>query len=157
MGTLIASLPFIIYLFSPYVDSDISGFIATFLNITSFITTLDNSPQILRNRCSEEINLFVYLASGFNAIAWMCYAILIRDKYIFFYCLIGAIVFGIQTILYLWTLDIIKESNILILVVKFVCLTRNKNQTKKYKGLNPEEEDEDYEEGPLIKDNISES
>ena len=40
--------------------------------------------------------------------------------------------------------------------MKFACLRNTKTQTKKYRGLNPEE-DEDYEEGPLIKEHKSES
>lgn len=91
----IGSIPYVIFIFTNVLNAKWTGTLATFLNMSLFITTLESVSNTLSTKKPESINVVVTLAAGFNSTAWMMYALSIKNLLILIPNLVGLVVFVI--------------------------------------------------------------
>lgn len=92
------------------------------LNLATYVTILDTVKATISTKDPKTINLFVTLGTGFSSTSWTIYSIIVGDKFIFYPCFVGMMVFALNFTLYLWTLGKVKDSNYVIATLKWVYL-----------------------------------
>ena len=144
MIILTFTFPLVILIFSELITTDMTGLIATSMNSFSYIATLGSVKKTLLTKDPASINIGVAICGACNSTAWLCYAFLIKDIFIFIPNFCGVMVAIILLSLYLWTLHIVDNEFPVIKILHYHMLDGGRKALPR-KKKDKEEDDNSIE------------
>mmetsp|Transcript_31410 Transcript_31410/g.38993 ORF Transcript_31410/g.38993 Transcript_31410/m.38993 type:complete len:395 (+) Transcript_31410:118-1302(+) len=105
--------------FSNLVPTFLNGCSASFLSISTYLSTLGQIPRVIREKDSRYISLPMVTVSIVNALIWAAYAVLKKDIPLFMTNSLAFCFMSVNMTFYLWANDSINTSTIQMLISFF--------------------------------------
>lgn len=102
--------------FSSMMPAFLTGLVASLLTCSTYFSTLGQIPLLIRDKDPRHINFPITVASLFNSVIWVSYAVLVNDIPFFTSQAIAIVVMSINLIFYMWALDAIKSEQIELMI-----------------------------------------